>query len=95
MSCSRNRDTVNASFLPLVGEKPSILSPFTDDLRGDSSQRPTMLNSLSRAFELIGTWRERARSRRALLNLNDHLLRDIGITRLDVTIESAKSFWRQ
>lgn len=94
MSCSRNPDTVNANFLPFIGEKPSNLSPLTGDLGGNSSQRPTMLNSLSRAFEVIGIWRERVRGRRALLNLNDHLLRDIGITRLDVTIESTKSFWR-
>jgi uncharacterized protein YjiS (DUF1127 family) len=40
------------------------------------------------------TWRERARQRRHLAGLNDHILRDIGLTRGDVMAESSKPFWR-
>jgi len=42
----------------------------------------------------IRTWRERARQRRHLAGLNDHMLRDIGLTRGDVMAESSKPFWR-
>jgi uncharacterized protein YjiS (DUF1127 family) len=40
------------------------------------------------------TWLERARQRRALSELNDHMLRDIGLTRADAWAESEKPFWR-
>jgi uncharacterized protein YjiS (DUF1127 family) len=38
-------------------------------------------------------WQDRARSRRQLANLDDHLLRDIGISRADMTREVGKPFW--
>ncbi len=44
--------------------------------------------------ERIRTWRERARQRRHLAGLDDHMLRDIGLTRGDVMAESSKPFWR-
>lgn len=40
-------------------------------------------------------WTERHRQRRALLALDDHLLKDIGITRLDADREGGKPFWRE
>ena len=39
-------------------------------------------------------WRQRARSRRALVGLTDRELTDIGICRYDARFESAKPFWR-
>jgi uncharacterized protein YjiS (DUF1127 family) len=39
-------------------------------------------------------WLERARQRRQLRELNDHMLRDIGLTRADAWAESDKPFWR-
>ena len=40
------------------------------------------------------TWLERARQRRQLRELSDHMLRDIGLTRADAWAESEKPFWR-
>jgi uncharacterized protein YjiS (DUF1127 family) len=37
---------------------------------------------------------ERSRQRRALAQLSDELLRDIGLARADVARESEKSLWR-
>jgi uncharacterized protein YjiS (DUF1127 family) len=37
---------------------------------------------------------ERRRQRIALAALNDDLLRDIGVTREEARVESAKPFWR-
>jgi uncharacterized protein YjiS (DUF1127 family) len=42
---------------------------------------------------VIREWRQRARSRRELLALDDHMLKDIGITRVDALYEVAKPFW--
>ena len=39
-------------------------------------------------------WRERARSRHLLLQLDDRMLRDVGLTRSDVDRECAKYFWQ-
>jgi len=50
--------------------------------------------SLRRAVDMLLTWRERARQRRQLRSLNDHMLRDLGLTRADVMAESSKPFWR-
>ena len=36
----------------------------------------------------------RARQRRALAQLDAHLLRDIGVTSYDATLEASKPFWR-
>ena len=40
------------------------------------------------------TWLDRARQRRHLLTLSDHMLRDIGLSRADVESEAGKPFWR-
>lgn len=47
-----------------------------------------------RAAKTLGEWNERSRQRRHLLELSDHLLRDIGVTRAEVEAEASKPFWR-
>ncbi|MGA7865565.1 MAG: DUF1127 domain-containing protein [Stellaceae bacterium] len=39
-------------------------------------------------------WRARARSRHLLLQLDDRMLRDIGLSRSDVDRECAKHLWQ-
>jgi uncharacterized protein YjiS (DUF1127 family) len=46
------------------------------------------------AIPTVALWLERGRSRRVLAMLDDHQLRDIGISRADALRESAKPFWR-
>ena len=46
------------------------------------------------AISMVALWLERGRSRRVLATLDDHLLRDIGISRGEARRESAKPFWR-
>lgn len=48
----------------------------------------------SRVVELLALWIGRRRQRRALAALDDHLLRDLGLTREDAVRESGKPFWR-
>ncbi|MDX6750888.1 DUF1127 domain-containing protein [Geminicoccaceae bacterium 1502E] len=45
--------------------------------------------------DLVLLWLERYRQRRDLAGLDDHLLKDIGISRADAWQESAKPFWRE
>jgi uncharacterized protein YjiS (DUF1127 family) len=45
--------------------------------------------------EVVLDWFERARERRHLSELSDHMLKDIGLSRADVEAEVVKPFWRQ
>jgi uncharacterized protein YjiS (DUF1127 family) len=60
-------------------------------VRQDWSWRHVM----QRAAQRILTWHERARQRRQLECLSDHMLRDIGLTRADVLAEATKQFWQR
>jgi uncharacterized protein YjiS (DUF1127 family) len=44
--------------------------------------------------ETLALWARRRRQRDALLSLDDYLLKDIGLTRLDAEAEWRKPFWR-
>jgi uncharacterized protein YjiS (DUF1127 family) len=44
--------------------------------------------------ELLLVWNQRARERRQLECLSDHMLRDIGLSRADVMAEATKPFWQ-
>jgi len=45
-------------------------------------------------WRIVRTWADRRRQRAALARLDDRLLADIGITRLQATCEAARPFWR-
>jgi len=55
--------------------------------------RPGLVAWLLRAIELVLDWQEVARQRRALLTLDERLLKDIGITRADAEREASRPFW--
>ena len=46
------------------------------------------------AYEQVLSWLERVHQRRHLAQLSDHMLKDIGLTRVDVEAELSKPFWR-
>jgi uncharacterized protein YjiS (DUF1127 family) len=48
----------------------------------------------SRVAERVIDWQERARQRAMLARLDDHLLRDVGLTRAEALREYEKPFWR-
>lgn len=58
---------------------------------GPSVTLADVAGALLRTFAV---WRERARQRRVLAAMDDHLLKDIGLTRADVDHETGKPFWR-
>jgi uncharacterized protein YjiS (DUF1127 family) len=43
----------------------------------------------------VQTWLARSRSRNALAELDEFMLKDIGLTRADVVMETRKSFWQR
>lgn len=45
-------------------------------------------------IDLMMAWLERGRQRRHLRRLDDHMLKDIGLSRADVAMETDKPFWR-
>ena len=51
------------------------------------------LTALRRIAAIIRMCRRRARSREQLCELNDHLLKDIGLSREAACYEAAKPFW--
>jgi uncharacterized protein YjiS (DUF1127 family) len=46
-----------------------------------------------RAAMGVVIWQERARERRRLASLDDHMLRDIGLSQADIHVEIRKPFW--
>ena len=45
-------------------------------------------------LDFVVQWQQRGRERRQLGSLDARMLRDMGISRADVAMESAKPFWR-
>jgi uncharacterized protein YjiS (DUF1127 family) len=69
--------------------------PGTLEGPAETSRRHRGLAALR---NMIATWRERVRVRRALQQMskaNPHLIDDIGLTRRQLEAEIAKSFWQE
>ena len=49
---------------------------------------------LRRLLEVLFIWQDRASQRRALQQLDDRLLKDLGLGRGDVAREADKPFWQ-
>ena len=69
--------------LPFIGSRPQT-----------SLGRTLGRAALARMVASVSAWYERARQRRALMQLSDHMLRDIGIARAEAVGEASKPFWR-
>jgi len=51
-------------------------------------------DAVTAVFDRLLAWQDRARSRRMLRGLDDHMLRDIGIDRSVAEAEGSMPFWR-
>ena len=69
-------------------DNPQLFAPST------AHQRPTWLDGLMRVLLVVDAWLIRRHQRRNLMELSDHMLKDIGITRGEAYREGAKPFWR-
>lgn len=61
---------------------------------GSKNQRGTRHGPIKPLFERIFGWCDRARQRQALADLDERLLRDIGMDRGAAKNEFSKPFWR-
>lgn len=59
------------------------------------SQGKATVPVLMRIVDTVMGWMDRARQRRHLAELDDRLLRDIGIGRADVEAEMSRPVWRE
>lgn len=53
----------------------------------------TLERVLSAPFAVLATWGERIKQRSALADMDDRMLKDIGLTRADAVAEADKPFW--
>jgi uncharacterized protein YjiS (DUF1127 family) len=70
-----------APTVPLLGSQGWIVAPAATEPRAG-------------IVALVRQWLQRSRTRHDIAELDEHLLRDIGLTRLDVMVESRKHFWQ-
>ena len=70
----------------------------TNDKSGSYFVRPTRAKAdrglATRLFDRVFIWLDRARQRRHLGELDDRLLRDIGLSRAKVEHEISRPFWQ-
>jgi uncharacterized protein YjiS (DUF1127 family) len=87
-----------ASFATLLSTLATTSSPAPGRARVPAPGASGLYHSaglgLRRSLDTLRLWRQRARGRRQLRTFDDHLLRDIGITRLQAEAEAHKPFWR-
>jgi uncharacterized protein YjiS (DUF1127 family) len=62
--------------------------------RAEGDLRSAVRRGLLHIVEAFLAWHDRARERRALMEMSDQTLRDIGISRADAWREAARPFWR-
>ena len=62
--------------------------------RPSRSARYHPIPRLPARLRLIAQWIDHVRQRQALATLDDRMLRDIGITRVEAARECEKPFWR-
>jgi uncharacterized protein YjiS (DUF1127 family) len=74
--------------------RPSGASPsaFLASLRAAVS---VVTGNIWKIAETTQPWFERWRQRQALMRLDDHLLKDIGVSRADADLEGTKPFWKE
>lgn len=61
---------------------------------GDSGHGVSVFQKISKGKEILSHWYRRARARRRLVDLDDRILEDIGLTRYEAEQEYRKFFWQ-
>jgi uncharacterized protein YjiS (DUF1127 family) len=72
----------------------SAVLEFPSSRGGISSRTGSASGLIERMLAALGEWRRRIRARQELSELDDYLLRDIGLSRSQASFESGKFFWQ-
>jgi uncharacterized protein YjiS (DUF1127 family) len=73
-----------------------MYSSFELNERVPAGRYPKLISFLAvRLADELLAWIERTRQRRQLGELDDHMLRDLGLSRSDIARETAKAFWQR
>ncbi len=67
--------------------------PFPAHHDRHRARRPGLRDRLARLLRTLGNWRSLRRQRAHLAELDDHILRDIGLTRDDALREAQRPVW--
>jgi uncharacterized protein YjiS (DUF1127 family) len=78
--------------IPTISSPAVPRHPFAAPRRRFGARGPGEL--LGRVVAQLVVWYERARQRRQLRLLDDHLRHDLGLTQAAIDAEAAKPFWR-
>jgi len=49
----------------------------------------------ARGWEAVSAWRDRSRGRDQLSDLDERMLKDIGLSHADAVVEAGKPFWQR
>jgi uncharacterized protein YjiS (DUF1127 family) len=79
---------------PPIRLRVTAMSIQSFNSRSSHTGLPALVELFGDALTLAYGWRDRSRQRQALLRLDDHMLRDIGLSGADVEREASKPFWR-
>jgi uncharacterized protein YjiS (DUF1127 family) len=74
-------------------ESEEAMSTMSLDMSLDITTRSRPRLRWSQVKKGLAEWRHRARSRRELMNLDDAVLHDIGVSRCSAGFEASKPFW--
>ena len=80
--------------LPATAARHSTRGSRLRIAQPETGLRSAVGRSVVRIVEALLAWHDRARERRALMELSDPMLRDIGISRAQAQGEGARPFWR-
>lgn len=86
--------TSSPAVVALILPVQAIWSRPIDRAAPRAAFRPGRSRWIRRALDTVLTWQQRARERSQLMQLSDHLLRDIGVSRAMAAGEAEKPFWR-
>jgi uncharacterized protein YjiS (DUF1127 family) len=77
-----------------MSANPTVSSSNRVSFAPSTPFQSAIVAAVTPVVDLLATWRQRAVDRGQLQELDDQLLRDIGLSRGDVEIEIIKPFWR-
>ncbi len=89
--------TIRLNGLPGSADHAGVAGSHRRGLFGSrpAGRWPGSRGLVERIAETLLLWHERARQRRRLLQLDDRMLKDIGVSRADAVREASKPFWQE